>query len=465
MSAKKRNNLKTIVLTALSLLGGTHLSRKAIDYIADKIVYSIITKKYDKNLWELSIATQRLSPNLLIESELRAHTNTFIERPIGSPRRFNYLEKIMFNIAQLEILPAPKETKVDTSIVIGPRAKKPLILDIPILIGGMAYGLALSEAYKIAYAKAAANVGTATNTGQGPFLESERKEAKKLVLQYPRASWNKDEKILRQCDAIEIQFGQGAYAGEGRTLKAQMINNKLRKKLGLEKGQNAVIHNRHEEATTPSELKSLVEYLRNVTGGVPIGAKIGAGKYIEEDLKILVQAGVDFISVDGAEAGTHNSLPILEDDFGLPTLIAASRATKFWQKHDLKGKVSLLVGGGLASPGDCLKMLALGADAVYLGTIVLIAATHTQVLKVTPFSPPTQLAYEMGKYKDKFNVEKGAKSLTNFLNATVYEMTAAVKALGKTSIKEVSREDIFTIDKEVAEITGIELAFRELPRK
>ncbi|NLO89115.1 MAG: FMN-binding glutamate synthase family protein, partial [Clostridia bacterium] len=398
MLFNNRGNFKKLGLSALLLGGGFLLSKKAIDYLGDKITFSLITRKYDDNLWELTIATQRMTPHVLIENELRSHTNTYIERPIGTKRRFGYWEKILFNMAQLETLPTPDEVEVDTTTVIGPIARKPLVLKIPILIGGMAYGLALTEAYKIAYAKAATRVGTATNTGLGPFLESERKAADKLIIQYPRGSWNKEEKILKQGDAIEIQFGQGANAGKGRTTKAKYINDELRKRLGLKEGQDAVTNNRLNEATNPKDLKSLVEYLRRLTGGVPIGAKIGAGKFLEEDLKILLQAGVDFISIDGAEAGTHKAFPILEDDFGLPTLIALSRAVKFWEKHNLKNKVTLLVGGGLASPGDCLKALALGADAVYLGTAVLIAATHDQIAKVTPFFPPTQLAYETGKY-------------------------------------------------------------------
>ncbi|RJQ25669.1 MAG: FMN-binding glutamate synthase family protein [Peptococcaceae bacterium] len=465
MPGKKAGGLKTIGLVTLSVLGGFYLSKKAAGYLFRKAIHPLITKKYDQNLWELASSIQRLTPNVLVETELRAHTSAFIERPLGSPRKHPYLDKIMFNIAQLETLPTPEETEIDTGVVIGPAAKRPLKLKIPILISGMGYGVALTEAYKIAFAMGAGAAGTAANTGVGPWLETERKAAKHLILQYPRAAWNKDEKIIKQSDAVEIQFGQGASAGIGKTIKAKTINKKLRQRMGLKSGQDAVLHNRLESVNSQKELATLIDYLRNITGGVPIGVKIAAGKYIEADLKIAVEAGADFISIDGAEAGTHNSLPILQDDFGLPTLIAAARAARFWQEYNLKGRVSLLIGGGLVSPGDCLKMLALGADAVYMGTAVLIAATHTQILKALPFEPPSQIAYEYGKLKDKFNIEEGAESLANFLNATVYEMAEAVKALGKTSIRQVSKEDLFTVDREVAEITGLELGFQALYRK
>lgn len=459
-----RSYLKKAGVAALGTLGGLILARKGFGYLAKAVMYPLLTDPFDKNLWELATSIQRLNPNTLIETELRSQARDFIERPIGGPRRFNFLQKIMFNIAQLETLPTPREKNIDTSVVIGPLAQKPLKLKIPILIAGMSYGLALTEAYKIAFAKASSIAGTAANTGLGPWLDSERKAAKRLILQYPRAGWNKKEEYFKQCDAIEIQFGQGANAGVGKTLKDEKINSKLRKRFGLKKGQDAVIHNRIEGVSSPEDLKSLITYLKNVTGGVPVGVKMGAGKYIEEDLKIAVGAGADFVSVDGAEAGTHSSLPILEDDFGLPTFIAVSRAAKYWEKQGLKGKVSLLVGGGLATPGDCLKMLALGADAVYMGTAVLIATTHTQVLKVAPFEPPPELAYQEGKYSHKFNIDEGAKSLARFLHATVYEIEEAVKALGKTSTKEVAKEDLFAIDKDVAEIAGVQLGFTSLSR-
>lgn len=459
MAGDKTVILKKMGLGALTALGGAYLARIALGYMAKGITYPLLTDKFEENLWELVTSIQRLDINKLIDIELRAETKSFLERPIGGPRKFKYLDKIMFNIAQLETLPTPRETNIDTSVVIGPMARKPLRLKIPILVAGMSYGLAITEAYKIAYAKGASAVGTATNTGLGPWLESERKAARHLILQYSRVSWNKDEKIIKQSDAIEIQFGQGANAGAGKTLKAEQISGTLRKRLGLKKGQDAVIHNRIDGVRSGKDLMNLIDYLKEITGGVPVGVKIGAGKYLEEDLEIVVEAGADFVCVDGAEGGTHGSLPILEDDFGVPAMIAASRAAKFWEENGLKGKVSLLLGGQLATPGDCLKMIALGADAVYMGTAILIATTHNQALKVIPYEPPTQIAYEHGKYSKKFDIEKGAKSLHNFLHATVYEMEEAVKALGKTAIRDVSREDIFAIDKDVAEIAGIELGF------
>jgi glutamate synthase domain-containing protein 2 len=453
------NPLTALGLAGISLLGGLYLARRAYGWLISGLTYPLISDKYDKNMWELVNATLRSTPGKLIETELRAGAEEYIKRPIGGPHRFKYAEQIMFNMAQLAKLPTPYDQKIDLGVTIGPRAARPLKIKMPLLAGGMAYGLGLSETFKLAIAKGATLAGTATNTGQGPWLEAERKLAKHLILQYSRTSWNKDPKIIKQAEAIEIQFGQGASAGAAQILKSKHIGAGLRQRMGLKAGQDAIVHSRLTGAASPRELQELVKHLRQLTGGVPIGVKIGAGLDLEQDLAIAAGAGADFISLDGAEGGSHSALPILQDDFGLPTIIAVSRAARFWQDHSLKGKVTLLAGGGLISAGDCLKVLALGADAVYMGTAVVFATTHNQVLKVIPYEPPTQLVWENGKYKDKFDLEEGARSLANFFNAMAHELEEAVKALGKTSLSQVSTGDMCALNREVSEITGLKLCY------
>lgn len=280
--SQKKSPLEILGYTAASVLGGVYLGKKSIQYMTGIITNHIISKKYDDNIMELVGSINRLTPIATIEAELRAETNTYILRPIGGPRRFNYLDKIMFNAAQLNTMPTPGNVSIDTSVIIGPRANKPLVIKIPILVGGMAYGLALSEAFKIAWAKGATMAGTATNTGQGPWLESERRAARHLILQYSKNSWAKDEEIIKKSDAVEIQFGQGASAGIGSIMKSKDINPALRKRLGLKAGQDAITHNRHKNVNSPRELASLVAYLKKVSRGVPVGVKIAAGKYIEK---------------------------------------------------------------------------------------------------------------------------------------------------------------------------------------
>lgn len=148
--------------------------------------------------------------------------------------------------------------------------------------------------------------------------------------------------------------------------------------------------------------------LKAATGGVPIGMKLVPSGMLEADLDIALEAGVDFITLDGAQAGTKGSAPILQDDFGLPTLFGLCRAVRHLERRGVSGTVSLLIAGGLKTPGECLKAIALGADAVYLGSTVLFAAAHNQIAKTLPWEPPTELVFAWGKLAHRFDPEQRA---------------------------------------------------------
>ncbi|MBT9158323.1 MAG: Glutamate synthase (NADPH) large chain [Firmicutes bacterium] len=203
--------------------------------------------------------------------------------------------------------------------------------------------------------------------------------------------------------------------------------------------------------------------MRGITGGVPIGAKIAAGMDIEQDITFLVKSGVDFIAIDGAEAATKGSSPTLQDDFGLPTVMALCRAVRQLEKLRARERVSLIVAGGLFTPGDFLKAMALGADAVYIGTAALFAVAHTQTLKALPYEPPTEVVWYTGRYASRFNVEQGAKHLGNFLKACREELSQGLQALGKCSLVDLSEEDLFGLSPFICEVTGVRPAWK--PRK
>lgn len=421
----------------------------------------LMTDRYEENIWEMVTAFKRLNPIILIENSLRAETGEIIKRPFGSPRKFLNFDGLIFSPAQLSVMPTHENIPIETKIIIGPCAQKPLKLDIPLLLGAMGYGVAVSEKVRIALAKGSAAVGTATNAGEGGFLPEDRRNAKYLILQYGKAKWSKDPEILKQADAIEIHIGQGAHASSSSKITPQYLQGRAREIMELKPEEIAVLPSRHKELNQKEDLKHLVKYFRDVTEGVPVGVKLCAGQKLEEDLESCICAEVDFISIDGGQAGTKGSPPILEDDFGLPTSFALSRAVQYLEKRQVKDKVSLLIGGGFFTPGDCLKALALGADAVYMATAPLWAMTHTQVTKTIPFEPPTQLIYYSGMLKDKFNEEEGAYYLKNFFLSFVDEMKTAVEALGKTSIQQVNIEDLVALDEITSKITKVPLAYQQ----
>ncbi|MHB1128393.1 MAG: FMN-binding glutamate synthase family protein [Bacillota bacterium] len=443
----------------LALVGGTFLSRYLIDRVFSKNLYRIMTDPYTENLWEFVSASSRIGLQNIVETNLRAEKGKVIGRPFGSPRKFPNFDNLLFNITQLKHFPTPGSTPIDTNVVLGKMAARPLVLDIPIIISGMAYGLAMSEKIKIAFAKGATMAGTATNTGEGPFLSSERKAAKYLIIPYNRGNWNKEPEILKQADMIEIQLGQGASGGVPHILHAKDIDANLRRHFGFKKGEEAVIK-AWSDLSNPKQLKILVNRLRSAADGVPICVKLGAGKYLEKDLELALEAGVDVIALDGAEAGTHASSPILQDDFGIPTVIALGRAADYLTEVKVRNRVSLIISGGLFNPGHFLKALALGADAVYIGTAAVYAASHTQVLEPMPWEPPTELVYYDGKFQSKLDVDKAAKALAKFLKSCTEEMEEGVRALGKTAFNQVNREDLVSLDPIIAEAMGIDFIYQ-----
>lgn len=445
---------------ALGLLGSLVLARFALNKVFDWTTGIVMTDDYDKNLMELYSAGTRMGAQNIVETNMRSETGHALARPLGSPRKFPNFNDLMFNMAQLHRRVTPPDAKIDLRVTIGPQAKRPLHIDIPIIIAPMAYGEALSASAKIALAKGATMGGAAINSGEGPYLPEERRHAKLYIQQYNRGTWAKDEEVLKKADAIEIQIGQGAIGGVGHSVKADELDRNLRGKMQLQPGQDAIIHARQKHTPTPKEFGEFINYLREITGGVPIGAKIGAGMDIEQDLDFLIESGVDFVAIDGAQAATKGSAPMLQDDFGIPTIYALCRATRYLQKRKVRDQVSLLISGGLFTPGDFLKAIALGADAVCIGTAALFAVTHPQTLKALPFEPPTQMVWYNGKYSHKFSAEDGGKALGKYLKSCAEEMAQGIQGIGKTGLKDLGAEDLCGLTTHVCEVTGVRPAWK-----
>lgn len=440
----------------LFLLAGWRLIVKRMVKQAGKI---ILTDTYQENIMELMPGFRHMGIQNTLENSLRAETGKVLHRPLGSSKKWPHLESITFIPAQTAPFAVSSEEEVDIEVTIGPKAKKPMKIDIPLMISGMGYGVSLSEQARLSLAGAAKNTGTAINSGEGGVLNEELNVAGKYILQFSKTEWGKEEKLIKRADMIEIKLGQGSFFGIGAHIPPEDLKGEARKVMGLEKDEMAVIHEHFFENQTLNDLKELVTQLRKLTGGVPIGAKIGAGGKIEEDIDHLINIGVDYIAIDGGQAATYGSPPILSDDFGIPTLHAIVRAVKHLEQKNMKNQISLILSGGMLTPGHFLKALALGADAVYLGSPLLFAMSHSQSLTPLPFEPPTQVVWYNGKLKDQFNIEEGTKAAEKFLIASTEEMKTALRAMGKRSLKELSRKDLVSYDELTARMAGVPFSF------
>ncbi|MGN7470628.1 FMN-binding glutamate synthase family protein [Brevibacillus sp. SAFN-007a] len=453
-----------LALVLLSIIA-FFFARRFASWAVGRFTTIVMNDRYPENSWEMVSALTRVSPYKVLENSLRVAEGTTIDRPFGSPRKFLDYDGLLFSPAQLSVLPAPEYAEVDMRLTIGPMAKKPLHLEIPLLAGAIGFGVGVSEKTKIAIAKGTAAVGTVTNTGEGGFLPEERNNAKYLIYQYHTATWTKDPEILKQADAIEIRMGQGANAGAATYIPMQEMRGKASQLMQLPDQEYIVIPSRHQEIQKPQDLRKLVDQLRELTGGVPIGVKLCASGKVEADLEVAIQAGVDFISMDGGQGGYKGSAPILQDDFGLPTIYAVSRAVRYLQQRGVKDSITLLSGGGYYTPSHCLKALALGVDGVYLGTALLWGMTHDQVTKAIPWEPPTQLLFYSGRFQHEFDEQEAAQYLARFFSAFIDEMRIATLALGKTSVRQVGVEDLVALDSLTSQVTNIPLAYTpRLPR-
>ncbi|AFM02010.1 MULTISPECIES: FMN-binding glutamate synthase family protein [Desulfitobacterium] len=437
---------------------GKRFFRTGVQRIFDLIVRRLMEDKYSENLMELWSAVRRTSVQNILEIALRAEEGKLIGRPLGSPKPYNNFDNLMFIPAQLVRLPVESDVPIDSAVTLGPRAEKPMHLSIPLLIGGMGYGVALSEEAKVALAKAANECGTATNSGEGPFLVEERKAAGKFIWQISRYDYGRNPQGIAEADMIEVQMGQGSRLG-AHTLSPQEIKGKAQKLMKVSPVASLKGYANLPGISSPSDWPRYVQELRNEVGGKPIGIKIMGGGRLEADLAVAIEAGFDVICIGGAQGGTAASSPTITDDFGMPSIYNLVRAQRYLMEQGVRGEVSLIASGGYDTPGKCLKAIALGADAVNLGTVPLFALVHRQIGKVMPWEPLTQLVYYNSKYKEQLNVDLAAQSVVNVIQSFMLEMEEGVRALGKKSIHDLGPNDLVALDDWTAEITGVPRAW------
>lgn len=430
------------------------LFRTVVQRLFGLVANRLLEDKYHENLMELWSAVKRTSILNILEISLRSDQGKLIKRPIGSSKHFPHFDGLMFIPAQLARLPKEGSVPVDMSVKLGPKVEKPLDVKIPLLIGGMAYGIGLSEEARRALARGAKLAGTAICSGEGPFLQEERDEADKYIWQISRSTWGRNPQAISAADMVEVQMGHGARIG-AYIEEPVDIKGKAQKLMGIspvEKAKvNAVLHG----ITDPWDWPKYVSDLRQEVAGKPIGIKIMAGGRIEADLAVAIEAGFDVIMIGGAQGGTSGAEPIFLDDFGMPSINALVRTERYLREQGVRHEVSLVVSGGYCTPGECLKALALGADAIYLGTVPLFALVHKQIGKVLPWEPLTGLVYYNSKYKNRLDINLASQCVANVLQSMVMEMEGGIRALGKTSLRELGKNDLVALDDWTAELVGV----------
>jgi len=371
---------------------------------------------------------------------------------MGARRKVARLDNLVFMPGQLFRPPLLEEDKVDTSVVLGKKSKRKITLNIPIMIGGMSFG-ALSKEAKIALAMATTETGSMANSGEGGMLPEEREAAAHYTLQYSTGRFGITDETLKAADMIEIKVGQGAKPGMGGHLMKEKITPEIAKVRNISGNENAISPARHKDINSKEELKERVEWLREKSGGAPIGIKL-AGGHIEKDMEIALYAGLDVIAVDGMEGGTGAAPTVAKEHAALPLINVLSRASKYLDDSGKRDEVTLIAAGGLRTSDEFAKAFALGAEAVYISSSAQMAMGCIRCRACSTGKCPVGICSQSGA----LDVEEAARGVVNFLKGSVDEIEILCRIVGKDSIHKLDRDDLAAMDEETARITGVSLA-------
>lgn len=352
---------------------------------------------------------------------------------------------------QLNPQPLESDVEINTQTVIGRNAKKPLVMESPIYITHMSFG-ALSRETKIALAKGSAAVKTAQCSGEGGILPEEMENAYKYIFEYVPNKYSATDDNLKNADAIEIKIGQSTKPGLGGQLQGEKVTEEIAQIRGKPLGEDI-----HSPATIPEvsskeDLKNLVDELRTRSHGRPIGLKFAAGR-IEDDLKHVLYAEPDFITIDGRGGSTGASPKLIRDSTSVPTIYALSRARRFLDEHD--SDIDLTITGGLRVSSDFAKALAMGANAIAIGTGAMIAAACQQYKICDSGDCPVGVATQDDGLRKRLKIETASKRVENYLRVSTEELKTFARITGHSDVHDLNIEDLCTISSEISDYTDI----------
>jgi len=415
-------------------------------------------------------------PVVIEDIQTKAETGLYRIRGYGTlrQRRWATFDDLTFLPCSLTRIPLEGyREKCSTTTVLGKRyAAKPITLDIPVMITGMSWG-ALSYNAKVALARGASAVGSSNTTGDGGMLQAERENSKTLVYEVLPSRYGINVHDLRRADAVELTIGQGAKPGTGGLLLGSKVSATIAKQRDLPVGVDQRSPARHPDFLGPDDMIIKIEELREATDyQVPIFVKMGASR-VFDDVKLAAKAGADVVVVDGMEGGTGASPAILQEHTGIPTLAAVCEARAALEDCGLYGEVQLIIAGGIRDGVDAAKAMALGADAVYIGTAALIALNCNKALYVADYHGlgtepgychhchtgrcPVGITTQDPELMQRLDMEQAAERVASFLRVMTLETQMLARACGKSDVHDLEPEDMAALSLEASAICGIPL--------
>jgi glutamate synthase domain-containing protein 2 len=373
---------------------------------------------------------------------------------MGVPRyQLPHWDDLQIMVAQMANKPLMEDVAVNTELVIGPKAKKPLKLSMPLFVSDMSFG-ALSEEAKIALATGAELAGTGICSGEGGMLPEEQAANSKYFYELASAGFGFDESKLKNVQAFHFKGGQGAKTGTGGHLPASKNVGRIAEVRGLEEGTPAVSPPTFKDLHTAEDFKKFADRVREITGGIPIGFKLSAN-HIEEDIQFALDASADYIILDGRGGGTGAAPEMFRDHISVPTIPALARARKYLDYQGESGRVTLIITGGLRVPIDFVKALALGADGVAVANSAMQAIGCVAARMCNTNNCPAGIATQKKDLRQRLNVQKSAVQLKNFFEASTELMSVMARACGHDSFEKFNSNDLATWHREMAQLSGV----------
>ena len=364
-------------------------------------------------------------------------------------------EDIQFLPAQLWKRPLNDDESVITETVIGQKAKKPLALAIPLFVSDMSFG-ALSREAKLALAKGAELAGTGIASGEGGMLPEEQQSNSRYFYELASAKFGFSWELVKKVQAFHFKGGQGAKTGTGGHLPGSKVTAEIAKVRGLKPGQDAISPAAIPDLKTSVDFARFADEVRKETGGIPIGYKIAAS-HIEKDIDFALEAGADYIILDGRGGGTGAAPSVLRNNINVPTLPALARARQHLDKVGA-GQVTLIITGGLRIAEDFAKALMLGADAVAVANSALQAIGCLGMRACHTNNCPVGVATQKDKLRSRLIIDNSARQLYNYLQATTELMKVIARACGYNHFRLFDKSDLSTFNHDMHRLTGITYA-------